>query len=82
MRFHASISATRSTPPRISVNVPPNSDYEPEIEVSFGGLGIWLTESEADHLAKQLIDAGIRIRTDRAATESGREDHTDGSGDA
>lgn len=62
MRFHTGIQASRSAPPKIEINIPPNPDYPPEVHVSFGGLSIWLTEQESDALAKSLIDAAIRIR--------------------
>lgn len=64
MRFHTAVSASRSAPPNISINVQPNPAYPPEVHVSFGGLSIWLTEQEATALGQNLIEAGIRIRND------------------
>lgn len=65
MRFHTAISATRTTPPSLSINVPPNPAYPSEVHVSFGGLSIWLTEPEATRLGQELIEAGILIRSEQ-----------------
>lgn len=64
MRFHTAVSATRTTPPTLSINVPPNTAYPPEVQISFGGLGVWLTEPEATALGQRLIEAGIRMRAE------------------
>lgn len=62
MRFHTAISAKRTTPPSLSINVPPNPDSPAEVEISFGGLGVWLTEPEATALGQRLVETGIHMR--------------------
>lgn len=74
MRFHTAISASRSTPPTLSINIPPNTAYPPEVQISFGGLSVWLTETESTALGQRLIEAGIRIRNDVAANQEGATD--------
>lgn len=71
MRFHTAISARRSTPPSLSINVPPNIAYPAEVEICFGGLGVWLTEPEATALGQRLIEAGIRMRAEAAQEGAG-----------
>ena len=79
MRFHTAISATRKSAPDVSINIPPNAAFPPEVHVSVGGLSLWLEEAEATLLGQQLIDAGIRIRAERRAlAEPGHDRDRDG----
>ncbi len=61
MRFHTGITATRSTPARVTAKRRPNGKAEPEIEIAFGGLGVWLSPAEARRLADDLISAIERL---------------------
>ena len=74
MRFHTAITASRKSPPDVSINIPPNAAYPPEVHVSVGGLSLWLEETEATALGQRLIEAGIRIRAERSAATGSRHD--------
>lgn len=74
MRFHTAITASRKSPPDVSINLPPNAAFPPEVHVSVGGLSLWLEEAEATALGQQLIEAVIRIRAERGALAGARHD--------
>lgn len=74
MRFHTAINASRSAPPNLSIIQPPNPNYPAELHVSFGGLSVWLSETEATTLGQQMIEAGIWMRALAADVENTKED--------
>lgn len=65
MRYSTGINVTRKSPPQVTIIEPPNPDYPAEVRVDFGGLHGWFSEAEATALGRDLIEAGIRLRTDR-----------------
>lgn len=73
MRYSTGITATRTRPARLSINVPPSPKFPAELHVDFGGMSAWFSEAEATALGQQLIEAGIRMRALAADVENTKE---------
>ena len=66
MRYHTGITASRQTPPKVTVEHRPNPTAPAEVHIDFGGLSVWLNSTEARGLGINLRSAAEQIDCDKA----------------